>query len=113
MTGKPETALQTAIVKALRQLGVWVIVMNVTKRRGKRGVSCGEPWMPDLWTEYGWLEVKLPDEGVLSDDQKAWHARAIRHGVNVETVMSPMQAVDAIRHWRKATLSSVNRASRI
>lgn len=112
-SGKPETALQTAIVDALERIGVWVMVMNVTKRRGKRGVNCGEPGMPDLWTEYGWLEVKLPDEGVLSEVQKAWHAKAARKGINVETVMSPLQAVDAIQYWRKATLSKVNRASRI
>lgn len=106
MAGKPETALQTDIVKALRQMGVWVIVMNVTKRRGSRGVNCGEPGMPDLWTEYGWLEVKLPD-GVLEDDQKTWHAKAARHHINVEVVRSINQALDAIKSWRLEVLTRV------
>lgn len=86
-SGKPETLLQTAIVKALRQMGVWVIVMNVTRRRGKRGVNCGEPGMPDLWTEYGWLEVKLPG-GELDSDQVAWSLKAQLRGINVAKVTS-------------------------
>lgn len=104
---KPETALQTSIVAALRQMGVWVIVMNVTRRRGKRGANCGEPGMPDLWTEYGWLEVKLPDEGVVSEDQKAWHRRARRRGVRAAVVDSVGSAVDQVLVWRTVSLLSI------
>lgn len=100
MSGKPETQLQTAIVAALRQMGIWVIVMNVTKRRGKRGVNCGEPGMPDLWTEYGWLEVKLPGDGVVSADQRAWHDKARRRGVRAAIVDSVGQAVDQVLVWQ-------------
>jgi len=105
---KPETALQTAIADALRSIGVWVMVMNVTKRRGKRGVNCGEPGMPDLWTEYGWLEVKLPEGGVISDVQLAWHVKANQKGVNVAVVESIADAVDTVQFWhRRATYRSI------
>jgi hypothetical protein len=99
VTGKPETLLQTAIVRALRQMGVWVIVMNVTRRRGKRGVNCGEPGMPDLWTEYGWLEVKLPG-GELDPDQVAWHERAASRGVLARKVDSVSKALIICQQWR-------------
>lgn len=98
MAGKPETALQSAIVKALRQMGVWVIVMNVTKRRGKRGVNCGENGMPDLWTDFGWLEVKLPGEK-LEHDQRVWHAKAKGRGIRVAMVDSIGDAVAVIKAW--------------
>ncbi len=99
MAGKPETALQTAIVDALERIGVWVMVMNVTKRRGKRGVNCGEPGMPDLWTDFGWIEVKLPDEGVVSQAQKVWHAKAKGRGIRVATVDSVSDAVAVVQAW--------------
>lgn len=109
MTGKPETQLQTAIVKALRQMGVWVIVMNVTKRRGKRGVNCGEPGMPDLclvtlgekWSHLaGWIEVKMPGEK-LSEDQVSWHDRASEQNVLVGTADSITEAIRLVRWWRE------------
>lgn len=100
MSGKPETTLQTAIAEALRSLGVWVMVMNVTKRRGKRrGVNCGEPGMPDLWTEYGWGEVKLPGND-LDPDQVAWHERAKKRGVAVALWTCPMEAIRQVLIWR-------------
>jgi len=101
-----ETALQRSIIVALEQMGVWVIRTAVKAKRGKLGARTGEPGMPDLWTEYGWLEIKLPD-GVLSHDQKTWHTKAERHGINVETVRSVAQAVSAVQDWRRAKLTQV------
>lgn len=103
---KPETELQTAIVKALRQMGVWVMVMNVTKRRGKRGVNCGEPGMPDLCivslhagvNNSGWLEVKLPG-GKLDPEQVAWHQRAQERGIHVGVARSVSEAVAIVQSW--------------
>lgn len=106
MAGKPETQLQTAIVKALRQMGVWVIVMNVTKRRGKRGVNCGEPGMPDLWTEYGWLEVKLPG-GDLDPYQLLWHGRAQQSGIRTATAHSVSEAIGHLLGWRQSVLTKL------
>lgn len=101
MAGKPETALQTAIVKALRQMGVWVIVMNVTKRRGSRGVNCGEPGMPDLCLPaLGWGEVKLPGND-LDPDQVIWHEKARKGGVNVATWFSVGAAVETAQFWHR------------
>ncbi len=98
---KPETALQTAIVKALRAMGVWVIVMNVTRRRGKRGVNCGEPGMPDLLLPaLGHGEVKLPGND-LDPDQVLWHERAKKAGVNVATWHSVSEAVETVHFWHR------------
>lgn len=107
MTGKGETQLQTAIVKALRQMGVWVIRTSVSAKRSSVGSAAGEPGLPDLWLpELGLMEVKMPD-GVLSSDQKTWHAKAERHGLNVETVRSVEQAVRVVMEWRQAKLSQL------
>lgn len=101
-----ETALQRSIIVALEQMGVWVIRTAVNAKRGKLGTRTGEPGMPDIWTEYGWLEVKLPD-GNLDPDQVTWHAKANRRGINVETVRSVSQAIDTVQHWRNERLSSM------
>jgi hypothetical protein len=103
-----ETDLQRAIKEALEGMGVWVMRMGVNVKRSRFGTISGEPGCPDLWTEYGWLEVKLPGE-VLSPDQVDWHKKAKRHGLNVETVYSVGQAVDEIQHWRRAVLSHIPR----
>jgi hypothetical protein len=101
-----ETQLQNSIIVALRQMGVWCFVMNVTVRRGKRGVNCGEPGMPDIWTEYGWLEVKIPGNN-LDQDQVAWHKRARSRGIEVETTCSMEQSVRIAQEWRQRALTSV------
>jgi len=58
---------EAAIVKHLRSLGRTVILLGST-----------EDGMPDLLVIWGGgfalLEVKDPDEGVLSKEQRAWHA---------------------------------------
>lgn len=100
MSPKPETVLQASIVAALRQLGVWVIVMNVTRRRGKRGVNCGEPGMPDLCLPaLGWGEVKLPGND-LDPDQVAWHGKAMAGGVKTGTWHSIEEAVNDVMLWK-------------
>lgn len=96
-----ESQLQRRIVDALRSLGVWVIRTGVNVKRGQRGTQSGEPGMPDLWTPYGWLEVKLPGEA-LSPKQIAWHEKAKRHGVRVWTVDTEREAVSVVLSWRAA-----------
>ncbi len=103
-----ETDLQRSIKEALEGMGVWVMRMGVNVKRGRAGTISGEPGCPDLWTEYGWLEVKLPGEN-LRPEQVDWHKKAKRKGLNVETVYSVGQAVEAIQDWRQAVLSHVPR----
>ena len=55
--------------------------------------------MPDLWTEDGWLEVKLPGE-TLDPHQLIWHAQARDRGILVRRVDSVTKAVYAISQWR-------------
>lgn len=94
-----ETELQKAIVRALRQNKVWVIRTQVSGRRGPRSVATGEPGMPDLYLPgKGHLEVKHGD-GKLSDDQLAWHRKAARAGVRVETVRSVSEAISVVAQW--------------
>ena len=101
-----ETELQAAIKTALEGMGVWVIRTAVSRKRG-RGFT-GEVGMPDLWTEYGWIEVKLPGNN-LDPDQVTWHRKAERHHINVGVAMSVAQAVDHVQHWRKRKLPEVPR----
>ena len=94
-----ETALQGAIVDALQSLGFWVIRTAVKRKRSKVGIRTGEPGMPDLWTEYGWLEVKLPGNG-LDPDQVTWHRKAERHAINVAMTTSVTESVAILRRWQ-------------
>lgn len=103
-----ETDLQRSIKQALELMGVWVMRIGVNVKRGRAGTISAEPGCPDLWTEYGWLEVKLPGEPLLPD-QVDWHKKARRKGLNVETVRSVAQAVDAVQSWRKDVLSHIPR----
>lgn len=96
-----ETALQKAIVAALRAAGVWVIRTGITRKRGASGTQSGELGMPDLWTPLGWIEVKLPGEG-LRVEQAEWHAKAFRHGVNVGVATSARGAIELVMGWKKA-----------
>lgn len=96
-----EAQLQSRIVDALRSVGFWVIRTGVSKKRGRAGTQSGEPGMPDLWTPYGWLEVKLPGES-LSPKQVEWHAKARRHTVRVWTVDSVDEAVRTVLLWKVA-----------
>ena len=95
-----ETDLQRVIEETLNLMGVWVIRTAVNRNRNGIGVRTGEPGMPDLWTEYGWLEVKLPGKE-LDPDQVTWHNRARKRHINVETVRSVNDAVTAVLTWRR------------
>jgi hypothetical protein len=97
---KGETELQRAIKKALEALGVWVIRTQTSGRTGPRSIATGEPGMPDLYAVgLGWLEVKT-ETGKLSEDQRAWHARAQALGVRVAVVRSVKEAVEVVLSWR-------------
>jgi hypothetical protein len=96
-----ETELQASIKKALEGMGVWVIRTGVSVKRSNRGTSSGVPGMPDLCLpRYGWLEVKQPGH-TLSPRQVAWHQKAAAHGIRVATVHSVLEAVEAVRSWRR------------
>jgi len=98
---KEETKLQGAIMDTLTRLGVWVIRIGRVKRRpGVPVPECGEDGIPDLWTERGWIEVKLPGEE-LKPDQADWHAKAARRGVAVGVARSVADAVRLVNGWRK------------
>lgn len=99
-----ETDLQRSIKEALEGMGVWVIRTAVRKKRSKLGVNTGEDGMPDLWTEYGWIEVKLPGE-TLDPDQVIWHRKAEKRGVNAGVAMSVGQAIDHVKYWQKQCLT--------
>lgn len=96
-----ESALQKTIIDALRASSVWVIRTGVSNKRGRNGAASGEPGMPDLWTPWGWIEVKLPGEP-LRPEQVEWHAKARRHDVNVGVATSAREAIDLVRGWQKA-----------
>lgn len=46
----------------------------------------------------GFLETKT-DIGKLNEDQKAWHAWAVKSGFNVATVRSRAEALSAVKEW--------------
>ena len=94
-----ETQLQNAIVGALEAIDVWVIRQARSKKRGWKSINTGEDGQPDLWTELGWMEVKLPGKD-LDPDQVAWHAKAERRGVRATTVWSIEDAIRAALFWR-------------
>jgi hypothetical protein len=97
-----ETELSKSIRIALEQSGFWVIRLQSSGRHGARTFATGEPGLPDLYLPgLGHLEVKTPT-GKLSEEQTAWHHRALKSGVRVGTVRSVSQAVDVARTWREA-----------
>lgn len=97
-----ETELQSAIMKALKKIGIWCIRINSGRFQGLKGglVQGAEDGTPDLMLPaLGFLEVKLPGEK-LRESQKKWHARAEREGVRVAVVSSVGDAVRAARGWK-------------
>ena len=95
-----ETRLQNEIIDLYRKIDVWVIRTARSKKRGWKSINTGEDGQPDLWTELGWVEVKLPGKD-LDPDQVAWHAKAVKRGVNVGTVWSVQDAFLLAMHWRQ------------
>jgi hypothetical protein len=93
-----ESSLYKPISDGLAAIGVWSIRTAVLGKRAKTTASTGEPGMPDLWTELGWMEVKLPGRK-LDPDQVAWHQKANKRGVRVGVVHSVVEAVDLALTW--------------
>lgn len=103
-----ETELQRSIVLVLGGQRNWVIRTGVSGKRSSRGQRTGERGMPDLWTPYGWLEVKLPGRD-LDPDQVEWHRKAKEHGVNVAVVRSPAEACQVVHGWKMALKDNLYR----
>lgn len=101
-----ETDLSRSIRKELAKLGIWVIRMGVSMKRGKSGTQSGEPGQPDLLLPaLGWLETKTPD-GELSPVQVAWHSRAAREGIRTAVPVSVASAVRIALKWRSEQTGS-------
>lgn len=96
----PETLIQTEILNGLKRVGIWAFRVGVVKRRGKATskANAGEDGTPDIWTEYGWMEVKVPGKP-LREDQREWHARANRRGIRVGVVESLADAFRLACSW--------------
>jgi len=94
-----ESAIQSAILDALRLAGHWPMRVNAGGyRAGARLAPAGTPdiCLIDLGA---WLEVKAPG-GRLSPLQRRWHAKAKRKGVRVAVVTSVDEAMAAVRGWQ-------------
>lgn len=98
------TDVRAPAVKALRALGIWVIVTAVKGKRGKSTLATGEPGMPDLYLPgLGHIETKARG-GKLSPAQIAWHARARAAGLRVATADSAGEVVRVAVGWRNEAL---------
>ncbi len=94
-----ESALQQAILKALRDRGYWVVRRGYKARRSSIAPRSGEPGEPDLEIRaLGHLEVKLPGE-TLTPDQIKWHAAAKELGLRVWTVDTVGEALEVAERW--------------
>ena len=98
---RSETDLSRSIRKALTAAGIMVerIQSGVIPARGRR-IHCASIGTPDLWAQYGFLEVKLPGENPTAE-QLEWHARARRAGVRVAVVHSESEALETVLAWRR------------
>jgi hypothetical protein len=108
MTRLIETQVQDCIVSCLTQVGVWAFrVRAEASFRGRPAVPKGTP---DIWTEFGWIEVKMRT-GILSPEQTAWHDMAHRHHVRACIVYEGPEgphelvthAVKTVLRWRAET----------
>lgn len=96
-----ETKLSKSIQDALKRLKFWCIRVQcgiVPLGRG-RFMHLAESGTPDIWTPFGWLEVK--DKSELSPAQIAWHDKAKEHNVRVAVVRSPQEAIDTVIKWKR------------
>jgi hypothetical protein len=103
-----ELQLQSAILVALEQLGIWAMRVNSgMARRGGGMIHLAEVGTPDILligpgpVAGAWLEVKTAT-GKLRPEQLEWQQRATRHGVRFAVVRSVEQACRAVQAWRKA-----------
>ena len=100
MTYRTESALQAAIIKALRSRGFWVVRRGYKARRSNIAPQSGEPGEPDLELRgLGHLEVKLPGE-TLTPAQIVWHQAARELEMNVWTVDTVEEALAVAEDWR-------------
>jgi hypothetical protein len=112
----PETGLSHAIQMCLATNGVMFERIQTGAHQvldpntGKLyWIRCADEGCPDLWTEYGFLEVKRPGER-LSPKQRQWHAKAKARGVVAAVVRSAFEAqcfVTAQRRARSDLLASL------
>ena len=102
MTSRSETQLSRDIQDTLKGCGFWVVRSATYSGRVKGGfLRTLEPGFPDLMIlspVVGFLEVKRPGEK-RRDEQIAWHERAKKAGLNVATIESGRDAVQAVRGW--------------
>jgi hypothetical protein len=97
-----ETDISRAIKKALVSLGCMVIRVQSGKvSKGPHWIHLAPTGTPDLCVmtpdaKTVWLESKTTT-GTLSDEQKAWHAEALKRGHRVAVVRSVAEAVKAVR----------------
>ncbi len=97
---KPETAISRDIQAALTAVGIPCIRVQSGKVKVRGGwMQLADEGTPDLWTPWGWLEVKTAG-GLLRPAQESWRERMARWGVRVATVTSARAAVDVALEWR-------------
>lgn len=98
-----EADVSAEIQEALDAIGVMVERVQCGAHRVRGGyLHCAKAGTPDLWTEFGWLEVKRDGKAKCRASQELWHARAHRHGVRVAVVSSVAEALAVVREWRKS-----------
>ena len=96
-----ESAIQTAIVEALRYAGCWVLRLNSGAiRAGSRPITLAPAGTPDLLVvapggRVVFLEVKT-STGRLSAAQRAMHAELTRLGATVAVVRSVEEALAVV-----------------
>lgn len=101
---RPEVEIQSDIIKALQKIGIWVLRLGVSSKRGRGGTNSGEKGMPDILLPAvaggSWLEVKNLN-GKLSAVQKEWHEKAKGLGINVAVVHDIPESVTVVKQWQE------------
>ena len=107
-----ESTIVTKIVEGLTLNGIWAVRINSfvihkdCPHCGGFHTRQGEPGLPDIWTQYGWIEAKTPI-GKLNKDQVVWHAKAQHRRVNVGVARTLAEAIRLIEKWRSAMVCAV------
>ncbi len=96
-------AVRYALQEALSKFGPAAVAtaLSVLDRHTIRwGLGTGSPDLVGcVDSRAGGLELKAPD-GVVSEEQRQWHAAARRRGLFVGVVRSAEEAQAAIQRWR-------------
>lgn len=101
MKYRTESALQAAIIRALRSRGFWVVRRGYKSRRSNIAPVAGEPGEGDVEVRpFGHIEIKLPGEG-LTPAQVTWHRAAKELGLRVEIAESVQEAVEIAERWMR------------